>query len=100
MTFNVEEKWAAGGAGAAMMVPVAADTIGLDELIVSLADTLFEGDRGSAAFVTGIGFSAIGALMVLGAILAPIDDFVGVMVTGLGVGFIGLGLRAFGEGGN
>jgi len=100
MTFNVEEKHAAIGAGAAMAVPTLADAVGIDGLIVSLADTVFEGDRGSASFVTGIGFTSVGALMALAAIMAPIDDYLGVSVMGLGVGFVGLGLEAFAEGGN
>jgi hypothetical protein len=99
MTFNVEEKHAVGGAAAAMLVPTVADTVGVDSLIVSLADTVFEGDRGSASFVSGIGFSVIGAGMILGAVLGPVDDALGVAVAGLGVGFIGLGLRSFAEGG-
>jgi hypothetical protein len=99
MTFNVEEKHAVGGAGAAMVVPTVVDMVGLDDLLVSLADAVFEGDRGSAAFVTGIGSSVIGAAMILGAILSDIDDWLGVIIAGLGVGFGGVGLRAFGEGG-
>ena len=99
MTFNVEEKHAVVGAGAAMAVPTLTDMVGLDGLIVSLSDAVFEGDRGSAAFVTGIGFSAIGVALILGSILSPIDDYIGVMATGLGTGFIGVGLRALGEGG-
>lgn len=100
MTFNIEEKHAALGATAAMAVPTLADAAGVDTLIVSLSDSVFEGDRGSASFVTGIGFSVVGAAMVLGAIMAPIDDWMGVTVMGLGVGFIGLGIEAFAEGGN
>jgi len=100
MTFNVEEKHAVAGAGAAMAVPTVADFVGVDSLIVSLADTLFEGDRGSASFVSGIGFTALGSLMILGAVLGPVDDWVGVLVAGLGTGFIGLGIESFGEGGN
>ena len=99
MTFNVEEKHAVVGAGAAMAVPTLADAVGMDSLIVSLADTVFEGDRGSASFVTGIGFMAIGAAMILGAIFAPIDDYLGISVVGLGAGFVGVGLEAFAEGG-
>jgi len=100
MTFNVEEKHAAIGAGAAMAVPTLAEQAGIDSLIISLADAVFEGDRGSASFVTGIGFTVIGAIMALGAIMGPIDDYLGVMVMGLGVGFIGVGISAFAEGGN
>lgn len=98
MTFNVEEKHAVAGATAAMAVPTLADMAGMDRLLVSFADMAFEGDRGSAAFVTGVGFSIIGVALILGAILSSIDDYLGVLLAGLGVGFIGIGLRAFGEG--
>ena len=100
MTFNVEEKHALGGSIAAMAVPTVADVIGVDSLIVSFADAVFEGDRGSASFVSGIGFSAIGAAMILGAIMGPVDDYIGIMMTGLGAGFVGIGLEALTEGGN
>lgn len=98
MTFNVEEKHATVAAGAAMSVPTLADAAGIDSLIVSLADAAFEGDRGSAGFVTGVGFSLIGVALILGAILAPIDDYLGIITVGLGAGFIGVGLEAFAEG--
>lgn len=100
MTFNVEEKHAVAGATAAMAVPTVADAAGVDRLIVSLADTVFEGDRGSASFVSGIGFTVIGAAMILGAIFAPVDDYIGVTTVGLGTGFVGLGIESFAEGGN
>ena len=100
MTFNVEEKYALGGSIAAMAVPTVADVIGVDSLIVDFADALFEGDRGSAGFVSGIGFSAIGAAMILAAIMGPVDDYLGIMVTGVGAGFIGLGIESLTAGGN
>ncbi len=97
MTFNVEEKHAVAGAGAAMAVPVIANQAGMDSLIVSLADTVFEGNRGSASFTTGIASIAIGVFMILGAILGDIDDWLGVLLAGLGTGFIGLGIESLGE---
>jgi hypothetical protein len=100
MTFNVEEKHAVVGAGTAMAVPTLADAAGVDRLIVSLADAVFEGDRGSASFVSGIGFSTIGAVMILGAILADVDDWMGVTLVGLGTGFVGLGIESLAQGGN
>jgi hypothetical protein len=100
MTFNVEERHAVMGAGAAMAVPTLADAAGMDQLLVSFADAAFEGDRGSASFVTGVGFSILGAAMLLGAILSDIDDYLGIIVAGLGTGMIGVGLEAFAEGGN
>jgi len=101
MTFNVEERHAVMGAGAAMAVPTLADAAGMDQLLVSFADAAFEGDRGSASFVTGVGFSVLGAALILGAVLIDdIDDFTGIIVAGLGTGMIGVGLEAFAEGGN
>lgn len=100
MTFNVEERHAVMGAGAAMAVPTLADAAGMDQLIVSFSDAAFEGDRGSASFVTGVGFSILGVAMILGAILSDIDDYLGIIVCGLGAGMLGVGLEAFAEGGN
>jgi len=100
MTFNIEEKHAVLGAGAAMTVPVLSHQVGIDNLIVSFADAVFEGDKGSAAWVSGIGFIGLGSAMILGAVLGPFDGIEGIGLVGLGMGFVGLGIQTLAAGGN
>lgn len=97
MTFNVEEKHAVAGGIAAAGLPVAMNVanVPIEDAIVSLADAIFEGDAGSAAFVTGLGFSVLGLGMIGAAVYTDIDDWLGVLVAGLGAGFLALGAQAF-----
>lgn len=97
MTFNIEEKHAVAGAGAAMSVPTLANLAGLEQLLVDLSDKVFEGERGSAAFVAGVGFAFVGSALVLSAILTDLDDLTGMAAIGLGVGAIGLSIESFNE---
>jgi hypothetical protein len=95
MTFNVEEKHAVAGAAVAAGVPTLANNLGVDSLINDMADAVFEGDRGSARYTSGIGFSAIGAAMILAAILGDFSGFAGIAMVGAGVGSIGLAIETF-----
>ncbi len=87
------------GGIAAAGIPTAANAIGvgLDGLIVQLADAVFEGDRGSASFVSGVGLSAAGLAMIAAIIWTDIDDFLGILIGGLGAGMLVLGAQAFNE---
>lgn len=98
MTFNVEEKHAAGGALAAMSVPTTVNAVGMDNLLVELADAVFEGDRETASTVTGAGFGAIGLALMAAAMVGPFDDTWGIIMIGAGAGSIGVAFEAFMEG--
>lgn len=95
MTFNVSEQHALLGAASASIVPTIANELGLERLIVSFADAVFEGDRGSAAFVTSIGFAAVGAALALMAVLGPVSGYLGMLAMGIGGGFAALGIQTF-----
>jgi len=100
MTFNVEERHALIGAGAAAVVPTVVGEIGVDNLLVSFADAVFEGDRGSAGFVSGIRFGTLGLLGILGSILLDVDGIIGMLMTGLGGGLVALAIQTFRAGGD
>lgn len=99
MAFNVEERYAAMGAGAAMVVPTAVNFVGIDSMIIDVANRVFEGDRQSARSLVGIGFSVVGAGMVALAIMSTLDDSTGVLAVGLGMGLIGIGAQSILGGG-
>lgn len=97
MTFNVEEKHAVLGGGIAAGLPLAMNVanINIEDQIVAVADALFEGDQGSAAFVTGLGMTLLGLIAIGAAVYTSIDDGLGIAMAGLGVGLIAIGAQAF-----
>lgn len=97
MALQVQERNAAVGAAAAAGIPVVTNALGfnLEDHVVSLADAVFEGDAGSAAFVSGFGFSLLGAALVLSAWIGPLNGNAGILAMGLGMGFFGLGTQSF-----
>lgn len=101
MALQVSERNAAIGAGVAAGLPVLTNIIGLDleDQIVALANALFEGDTGSASFVSGMGFTAIGAVMILMAWIGPLNGTNGIISMGVGMGMFGLGAESLNVGG-
>jgi len=97
MTLNIEEKHAFAGGIVAAGIPTIASTSGLNGLIVDLADLLFEGNRGSAAFVSGFGFLAL-SLAAFGAVtFTDVDDLWGIIGAGIAAGFLALSLQSFAQ---
>lgn len=98
MAFNQAERHAAAGAGIAATVPVAANALGMESLIVDLADAVFEGNRGRAAYVTAGGFAAAGALLIGTAIFGDgINGMPGVIAISLGMTLLGLAFESIME---
>lgn len=85
------------GAGVASGLPVllSAGGINIEDRLVDVANTVFEGDLGSASMVTGTAFSLIGLGMVAAAWVGPLNGSKGMLAMGLGVGFVALGVQAF-----
>jgi hypothetical protein len=96
MALQVQERNAAIGAAVAAGIPVATNALGfnLEDHVVNLADAVFEGDAGSAAFVSGIGFTILGGLFVLAAWIGPLNGNAGIASMGLGMGLFGLGAQS------
>lgn len=96
----MSERNAAIGAGAAALLPTATNLLGLnlEDQIVALANALFEGDTGSASFTAGIGFTGLGAALLLSAWIGPLNGGMGMLAIGIGLGMWGLGAESFGVG--
>lgn len=101
MALQVSERNAAMGAAAAAGLPTVTNILGLDieDQIVELANAIFEGDTGSASFVSGVGFTALGGVLVLSAWIGPLNGRAGMLAIGVGLGLWGLGAESFGVGG-
>jgi len=97
MALQVSERQAAFGAALAAGGPVVlnAGGINLDEHMVEFADMIFEGDVGSAAFVSGVGFTLIGLGLILAAWVGPLNGRRGMTAMGLGIGAFALGMQSF-----
>lgn len=97
MPLQVSERQAAYGAGAAAALPVlmSAGGVDLEGHVVNMADWIFEGDTGSASFVSGIAFTAIGLAGILGAWIGPLNGRRGMTAMGVGIGFLALGVQSF-----
>lgn len=97
MALQVQEQHAALGAAAGAGLPVLMNIGGIDveESIVDVADMFFEGNAGSASFITGLGFSVIGLIAVGAAWVGPLNGNVGILAMGLGIGFAMMGAQAF-----
>lgn len=97
MPIQVQERNAAIGAAVAAGIPVVTNALGfnIEDHVVSLGNAVFEGDAGSAAFVSGFGFTLLGAAAILGAWIGPLNGSAGITAMGLGMGFFGIGLQSF-----
>jgi len=97
MALQVQERNAAIGAGVAAGLPVVMNIAGvnLDDHIVSLANAVFEGDTGSASFVSGVGFTLLGGALIMAAWVGPLNGTEGIMAMGAGVGLFALGVQSF-----
>jgi len=97
MALQVQEEHAALGAAAGAGLPVLMNIGGIDieESIVDVADMLFEGNQGSASFVTGLGFTIVGLVAVGAAWVGPLNGNAGILAMGLGIGFVMMGAQAF-----
>lgn len=102
MAIQVSERNAAIGAAAAAAAPAATSLLGLDleGQMVALANAVFEGDTGSASFVSGIGFTLIGAVLVLSAWIGPLNGTSGMLAIGTGMGMFALGAESLSVGGS
>lgn len=102
MAIQVSERNAMIGATAAAGLPAVTNILGLDieDQLVALANAVFEGDTGSASFVSGIGFSVLGAVLVLSAWIGPLNGSAGMIAIGTGMGMFGLGAESFNAGGS
>lgn len=85
------------GAAAAAGIPVLLNVgdIDIERRIVDVANAVFEGDAGSAAFVSGLAFSVIGIGLVAAAWVGPLRGKIGMLAMGFGIGFVALGAQAF-----
>jgi len=83
-----------------MTIPVLANEVGVDRLLVDLANAVFEGDTGSAGFVSAVGFTSVAAVLLGAAIFGPLSGFYGIMAVGFGMGALGLAVSTAREGGN
>lgn len=94
MAFQVSEQRAAVGATTATVVPSLVSVIGMDDMIVELADAVFEGNTGSARWTTAVGFGILGAAVTLAPILLEISGTEGMLMIGVGAGMLGVALQA------
>jgi len=98
MAFNQEERHAALGAGIAAGVPVAFNAVGVESLIVDLADAVFEGDRTRAAQFTAAGFALSGLALIGTAVFGGgIDGVPGIVAISLGMTLLGLAVESIME---
>jgi hypothetical protein len=97
MALQVQEQHAALGAAAGAGLPLLMNIGGIDieESIVDVANMFFEGNAGSASFITGLGFSVIGLIAVGAAWVGPLNGNKGILAMGLGIGFVMLGAQSF-----
>lgn len=86
------------GAGIASIAPLATDRLGLEEQIVSLADSVFEGDVSTARTVVTGFFGLLAAGMLYLAIYGNVGGQQGVMFVSVGVALATMAGLAFIEG--
>lgn len=97
MALQVSERQAAFGAAAAAGLPVAlnAGGINIEDHIVTLADMVFEGDVGSASFISGVGFTLMGLGLIAAAWVGPLNGRNGMLAMGFGIGLFAMGISSF-----
>jgi hypothetical protein len=97
MALQVQERNAAIGAAAAAGFPVALNAAGIniEDHIVNVADMVFEGDVGSASFVSGVGFTLLGGALIAAAWVGPLNGTEGMLAMGIGVGLFAIGVQSF-----
>ena len=81
-------------AGTATAIPTVGERIGMDELIVDLADAVFEGDVGSAKAISGSLFTLVGVIMIYAGLTTVTDPKIEALMIGGGVAFISLALQS------
>jgi len=89
-----KETLAVMSAGTATVIPTVGERVGMDNLIIDLADAVFEGDVGSAKAVSGTLFTLVGIIMLYAGLATVTSAKLEALLIGGGVAFIALALQS------